>query len=114
MLISASIKRCNAFGTVLWQGNNPFVASLKYIPRHIKPIVGDTVVTSDYSTVFPSGLPIGKIKRLKINDNEFFYDIDVALSTDLSTISYVYVIANTLKAERDSLQSVTSPDLNEH
>ena len=63
LLVSAGIKRCNAFGTITWQGNNPYLVSLKYIPRHLKPVVGDTIVTSDYSTVFPSGLPIGKIKR---------------------------------------------------
>lgn len=114
MLISAAIKRCSAFGTAIWQGNDPFTVNLKFIPRHIKPIVGDTVVTSDYSTVFPSGINIGKVSKLKLNDNEFFYDIKVALGADLSTVSYVYVIENTLKAERESLEKVTSPDLNEH
>ncbi|MES2387946.1 MAG: rod shape-determining protein MreC [Bacteroidota bacterium] len=111
MLISAGIKRNNAFGTIRWEGNNPYQARMLYIARHIKPLVGDTIITSDYSTVFPSGIMVGKIAKIKLNDNETFYDITVNLSTDFSTLSYVYVIENTLKAERDSLQQPTNPEL---
>ena len=112
MLVSASVKRINAFGTLSWRGDNPYKAALLYIARHIKPVTGDTVVTSDYSTVYPSGIPVGRISRIHINDNETFYDIDVALSTDFSTLSYVYVIENTQKAERDSLQAGTTGPVN--
>lgn len=113
MLISAEIQRNNAFGSVKWEGNDPYKAKLLYIARHIKPTLGDTVITSEFSTIFPSGLPVGIIRKIKIRDDDTFYDIDVELLTNFSTLSYVYVIQNTLKQEQDSIQNLTSPYMNE-
>jgi rod shape-determining protein MreC len=113
MLISAEIQRNNAFGSVKWDGNDPFQAKLLYIARHIKPALGDTVVTSAFSTIFPAGLPVGIVRNINIRDDDTFYNIDLQLLTDFSTLSYVYVIQNTLKAEQDSIQNLTSPKMNE-
>lgn len=113
MLISAEIQRNSAFGSVKWDGNDPFKAKLLYIARHIKPVLGDTVVTSAFSTIFPAGLPVGIVRNINIRDDDTFYNIDLQLLTDFSTLSYVYVIQNTLKAEQDSIQNLTSPKMNE-
>ncbi|SFC61113.1 rod shape-determining protein MreC [Flexibacter flexilis DSM 6793] len=113
MLISAEITRSHAFGTVKWDGKDPFEAKLMYIARHIKPIVGDTIVTSEFSTIFPSGQPVGIIRKINIRDDDTFYNIDLELFTDFSTLSYVYVIQNRLKAEQDSIQNLTAPNMNQ-
>lgn len=113
ILISAEIKRCHAFGTVRWGGQDPFKAKLLYIARHIKPQIGDTVVSSAYSTVIPPGIHTGIIRKINLRDDDTFYEIDIELLTDFSTLSYVYIIENILKTEQDSLQAATSPQMNE-
>src|SRR5690349_1134154 len=50
--LSSMIRRTGHFGTIQWGGTNPRLADLHYIPRHVDPRVGDTVVTSGYNAVF--------------------------------------------------------------
>lgn len=105
MLISAEIGRTKAFGTIKWKGTNTRSAQLLYIARHLKPKVGDTIVTSSLSTVFPQGVMVGKITRMSIRDDDTFYNIDVDLSANFGTLDYVYVVENALKAEQDTLEA---------
>jgi len=105
--VSAMIKRTGHFGTVQWEGNNTAAVSLKYIPRHVQPAVGDSIVTSGYNAVFPSGIFIGKIMEFKLNNEAPFYEIKVALGLDFSKLAFVDVIKSRLKNERDSIEHVT-------
>ena len=113
MIITSSIQRIGASGAVTWPGNNPRIAKMQNIARHLKPRVGDSVVTGEQSSVFPPGVMIGRISKVDIKDNETFFDIDVTLATDFSTLQYVYVVYNKMKQQQDSLQAITDPKMNE-
>lgn len=107
IMISALMKRTGYFGTIQWNGGSdpdPDHVKMKYIPLHVKPIVGDTVVTSGYSGVFPEGIMIGTIARINQGDNNSFHDIDVKLSQDFRKLSYATVIRSNLLSELDSLE----------
>lgn len=108
MLISAEISRIHASGSLKWGGNNPDKANLDFVARHLKPKVGDTVRTSEFSNILPEGIPVGIIKKVKLKDDATFYEIEVDLATDFSTLNFVYVIENKLKAEKDTVQFQTS------
>ncbi|MBS1950506.1 MAG: Rod shape-determining protein MreC [Cytophagales bacterium] len=105
--VSCLIKRTGHFGTVQWDGTNPQLTNLKYIPRHVKPVVGDSIVTSEYNAIFPRGIFVGKIKEIELKEESLFYDIKVELGLDFSKLSFVEVIKNNLKKERDSLETKT-------
>jgi rod shape-determining protein MreC len=105
LVISAEIGRTRAFGTVKWKGINPQAAQLLYIARHLKPKVGDTVVTSSLSSVFPQGIMVGRITRVSIRDDDTFFSIDVDLSANFGTLEYVYVAENLFKTEQDTLEA---------
>jgi len=105
--VSCMIKRTGHFGTAQWEGTDPSIVSLKYIPRHVQPSVGDSIVTSGYNAVFPSGIFIGKIKTFKLNAESPFYEIKVELGLDFSNMAFVDVIKSRLKNERDSIEHVT-------
>lgn len=108
--VSALLKRTGHFGTVQWDGLDPDYVKLKYIPRHVEPVKGDTVVTSGYNSIFPAGIMIGLIDEVHLTD-ELFYDLRVKLSQDFRKLSYVEVVKNDLKNELDSLeQSVLQPE----
>ncbi|EMR02964.1 rod shape-determining protein MreC [Cesiribacter andamanensis] len=107
MLVSAVVGDTDAFGSVKWNGRDPQIANLDYIARHQKVAEGDTIFTSTYNSIFPAGIPIGVVTEVSLSDNATYYDIKLDLATDFSSLSYVYVIRNRLKQERDSLESIS-------
>lgn len=103
---SVKIKNSHYVGSLNWQGGNPSIAYLVEIPRHAKYHIGDTIVTSGYSTTFPEGISIGTIlNRVKTNDDSFF-TFKVKLNSDFKSLSTVRVIKDIYKEEIDSLTNL--------
>jgi rod shape-determining protein MreC len=107
VLVSAKLIPSNAMGTVRWANYNPVQTQLLYIPRHLQVEVGDKVVTSGYDTTFYAGISIGTVCRVELSKESLFYNILVKLSTDFSTLQHVYVLENSLKIEKETLERVT-------
>lgn len=106
MYISSMIKRIGVFCTTKWQGGSPVEADILYVPRHVSVQPGDSIVTSGYNAIFPPGVPIGKVESVEIAENETFYDINISLFNDFTRLSYVYLIKNNFKTEKDSLEMI--------
>ena len=105
--VSAEISRTGNFGTVRWDGVDPKYTTLQYIPRHVNPLPGDSVVTSGLNAVFPKNILIGRITRAHLQPNELWWDIQVELAQDFTRLQHVEVVKSLLKREIDSLQTVT-------
>lgn len=103
--IPAKITKNNYFGALVWDGEHSNTADLKEIPFHIIVNVGDTVVTSSYSSIFPEGIMIGTISKWDQEGGTNFYNIKVELSTNFRTLKYVEVVKNTKQAELKKLES---------
>ncbi|MCF8239027.1 MAG: rod shape-determining protein MreC [Saprospiraceae bacterium] len=106
--ISAAIRRNNAFGVIHWDGLSPNVVVLEEIPKHLDIQVGDTVVTSGHSSVFPPGLEIGRVTNYYIPSGSNSFRIDVELFVDLSRINRAYIIRNRYWDELQSLETTES------
>ncbi len=107
IFISSKVKKYNASGTVRWEGTDFSKATMLYVPRHVKVMVGDTIVTSGYSSVFPENIPVGIVSRIDIRGDESFYRLSLNLTTDFSSLNYVYVVRNRQQVEQDSIETVT-------
>ncbi len=107
--ISSVLKRTGNFGTTQWDGTDPRLVNLLYIPRHVQPVVGDTVVTSGYNAVFPQGILIGIVKEVKLKEEALFYDIRVVLAQDFRRLSFVKIVKSEIRPELDSLEKTTIP-----
>lgn len=105
--ISCVIKRTNHFGSVRWDGLHMRYSNLLFIPRHATPIVGDSVITSGYNSVFPEGILVGIISQASLKEEANFWDIKIELSQDFGRLSFVEVIKSRLKSEKDSLEHIT-------
>lgn len=103
MKISAKMKKNGHIGTVIWKGGDYRYGELIDIPTHVKPTLGDTIITSGYSSMFPEGVMIGTISDYKIEKGDNFYSIVIKFSTDFNSISYAYVVRNIMKGELDKL-----------
>jgi len=102
--VSSKIKKNDYFGSTMWDGKDPETAKLLDIPSHAQLEVGDSIVTSTYSGIFPRDILIGTVSELG-NSGESFRDIRIQLSTNFRNISYVYVVRDLFKAERDTLEA---------
>lgn len=102
--ISAMIKRTGADGSLKWIGTNPRLVNLDAIEKHHSVQVGDTIVTSGYSTHFPEGLMIGVVQETNLPEGNNFHNIRVRLNTDFSSLRYVEVIKNLKQAQQLELQ----------
>src|SRR5688500_7930520 len=103
VMVSARLKRTEHFGTVQWDGRDADIVQFKYIPRHVKPAVGDSVVTTGYA-IFPEGIMIGTIAEVNLRDETLFYDLKVKLSQDFRKLSFVSIVKNNMQNEQDSLE----------
>jgi rod shape-determining protein MreC len=109
-MISGKLKNLGYLGSVYWNGGNPSVAELFDIPKHAAIQVGDTIVTSAASAIFPEGVIIGTIEKFDLKDGDNFYDITIRLATDFGKLSYVYVVNNLRKEEQLTLESSSQND----
>ena len=106
--ISACLSKSNHFGTITWRGIDPTVTTLIDLPSHAKLAVNDTVVTTQYSQIFPQGINIGRIEKFYFEGGSNFYTVDVKLFEDLSNVQFVMVVKNLYKSEADSLLNQSS------
>lgn len=92
--LSCKIKGNDSFGSLYWDGANPCTAVLEELPRHTHFSVGDTVVTSGYSAVFPEGIPVGIVAGHKNNSHENFFTLNITLLGDFARLNNVQVVVN--------------------
>ena len=93
--VNVKLKKTNYFGTLSWDGKSPEITQLKDIQDLVKLSVGDTVVTSGYSSTFPPNIPVGSVESFDLNDTKDLYIIDVKLFNNMKNLEHVYIIKNT-------------------
>lgn len=102
--ISCKIVGSEYFGYLKWEYGDTRYAYLKDLPRHAEFNLGDTVVTSGYSTVFPEGIMIGTVDDMADSNDGLSYLLKVKLATDFGKVSEVRVIARTGQREQKELE----------
>ncbi len=87
------------YGSVVWEPTDYRIAQLNDIPTNCFIHQGDSVLTSGFSHLFPTGVLIGVIDEFKEQKGEPFYDIKVRLAVDFKNIQNVYVVKHLLKTD---------------
>jgi len=90
---TAELKKSGTFGTLRWDGVDYRRVFLSEIPQHIEISVGDTVVSSVFSLVFPPGIPIGFVKSGSLKRGTFL-ELEVELFEDFKSLHYVNVVSH--------------------
>ena len=110
--ISCAIRGRGYFGYLHWYGGDPTIAYVEDIPRHAKFRLGEWVVTSGFSSIFPSGVLVGKIEQAYNSSDGLSYKLKVQLSTDFSCVRDVVVISDKGIAERAALMQAARDSMN--
>lgn len=90
--ISATIKRNQFFGSLVWKEIDPGHMILEAVPRQADIQKGDTIVTSGYSFIYPKGIFIGTVERYWTEGGSNYYTIEVKLHEDIARLDRVYVV----------------------
>ena len=101
--ISCTIQGRGYFGYLRWKGGSSDLAYVEEVPRHAHFKLGDYVVTSGYSAVFPPGVRVGKILHVFNSADGLSYRVMVRLSTDFARLRDVCVIDDAVMKERMDL-----------
>lgn len=102
--ISCRVRGQNYFGYLQWDGSSLLMAYLDDVPRYAKVKVGQAVETSGYSAVFPPGIFVGRVKKIRNSADGQSYRLDVNLGTNFANLRDVLVVTTPYKAEIDTLQ----------
>ncbi|MBP6660894.1 MAG: rod shape-determining protein MreC [Chitinophagales bacterium] len=103
-LVGVRHKNSNALGNLRWNGSDPNTLQIDGFSKTIPVKKNDTIVTAGFSSIFPPNVLVATVKDVKPDEGSSFYDINVHLTNNISSLSYVYVVKNNKKNELDSLQ----------
>lgn len=91
--LSCKIAGNEYFGFLQWEGGDSRYAYLKDLPRHAEFAIGDTIVTSGFSTVFPQGMMVGVIEEANDTNDGLSFLLKIKLATDFGKLRNVHVLA---------------------
>jgi len=105
--ITIKVQRTRVDGILNYDGVS--VLSVTNIPKNSDVVVGDVIITSEFSNLFPSGLPIGIVTESGNLDN-LFRKIEIAPLVNFSNLENVFVLKYLPNKERYFLEkSYQSP-----
>jgi rod shape-determining protein MreC len=100
--ISAKIQRTRVDGIIRWDGGRSL--SLQNVVKSFDVQTGDVVVTSEYSSIFPSGIRIGVVNATHQLPGSLFQGVDVTPSADFLRLEQVFVIITAPDSARIAIQ----------
>ncbi|MFH1005856.1 MAG: rod shape-determining protein MreC [Bacteroidota bacterium] len=105
--IPVTIKKFGENSILNWNGDDETIGKMERVPSHLEIKKGDTIVTSFYSSIFPTGIMVGTIEGFEKVAGNTFFDVDVKLSTNFNQLAYVYVINNLMREEQVKLEKTS-------
>ncbi len=101
--LSCKIKNSNYFGSLRWNGESIRYAYLEELPGHAIFQTGDTIVTSDYSSLFPEGILVGTIVGQQPKGD--LTSLKILLSTDFGALNDVLIVNRKNNEEQQQLET---------
>ena len=102
--VSAMLKRDKIAGSIEWDGADPSVLILKNISKSAAPKIGDSVLTSPYSSNFPSQLMVGKVTSILKDPSSNYLTLNVKSTTNFFNLEYIYLVENRRMAEQKNVE----------
>jgi len=104
---NAKLKGGGERGSIEWDGKDPHYVFLKDIPKSAIVAKGDTVITSELSSIFPPDIMVGTVNAVINEKSSNFYTLQLRPSTNFFSVFHVYVIEDLHREERKKLQEET-------
>ena len=106
-IFSVMVKDKHYYGLLKWDGKDFQIAKMNDVSNHAVLAVGDTIITRETS-IFPEGIPVGKIEAFETIKGSNFLNISVELFVDYAKVYQVYCIENLMAEEQIALEKETT------
>jgi rod shape-determining protein MreC len=103
----AMLKHNKETGTIQWDGQSPSFVTMKGISKSVTVQQGDTVLTTQLSSLYPAGVMVGTVAEIIPDASSNFYTLKIRTATNFSTLEYAYVIDNLQYNEQKKLEDST-------
>lgn len=103
--ISSKHEKSDHIGTLLWEGYDYTKATMLYVPPHVGLEIGDTIITSGFSQIFPAGIILGTIADFEVRRGDNFFTIEIDLAQDFNNLQFVYVVKDLFTEEITNIES---------
>lgn len=100
-LVSARLEDSRESGVISWDGNSWL--NLLYISRDVPVSLGEGIITSGLSQIYPPDLQIGVVSDIKQNDYDLFKQIRIKPSVNFNALEEVLVITKSLTDSTETL-----------
>lgn len=101
--ISGKLLKGGETGTLSWDGKTPNIITLTGIPKSAKVSVGDTLISSGFSTSFPKGMMIGIVKEIIPEKSTSNFLIKFRSAADFYNLEFAFAIDNKQTEEINNL-----------
>jgi len=102
--VIAVLKKGSGLGEISWDGKDPSILMLSKVPKTIKVVKGDSIVTSPYSDRFPPGITIGYVDKVEFDQETNTFKLKIRTAIDFNSVQHAYVVSNLLQSELDQLK----------
>lgn len=102
--VIAVLKKESGLGEISWDGKDPSILMLSKVPKTIKVVKGDSIVTSPYSDRFPPGITIGYVDKVEFDQETNTFKLKIRTAIDFNSVQHAYVVSNLLQSELDQLK----------
>jgi len=75
--LNAQLQKTSHFGLLTWNGKSPKIVQLIDVPKQAPVAIGDTIITGGRSTIFPKGIPVGKVESFYMDTTENYLTLEV-------------------------------------
>lgn len=111
--IDVMIEPIGLFGLLKWDGRDPRRGSITGISNDLKIKKWSKVVTRGGSGIFPRGIMVGRVGKLKPVEGKPLWDVEIRFSEDYRTLQKVYIIKNLMQDEQAELEAAIPEDKEE-
>ncbi|MCD6091598.1 MAG: rod shape-determining protein MreC [Bacteroidales bacterium] len=104
--VSVKLKHNNELGILIWDGISPLFGQLDAIENYVPISVGDTIITSGFSHIFPGNESIGTVAEFREMPGNTIWYIKVKFSTDFKKLFWVNIARNLNYEQQKALEAV--------
>lgn len=105
--VDGKLKNSNERGSISWDGQNPRFVQMRNIPKSVPVQKGDSVLSSELSSIFPPNILIGTVDSVVNDPSTNFFNLRLKTATNFSTVQFVYVVQNKQLEEQTKLEQAT-------
>ena len=88
--ISCRVQRTRSLGMIGWSKGN--MLELLYFPKSLELMVGDVLVTSGLSSIYPEGIRIGSVANISELKYDIFKSVQVEPAVDFVSLEEVFIV----------------------